>query len=280
MIKIIFKTLSIIFLFLILLVFYLSYFGIKTDKFNNKITKKILEIDKRINLNLDNVNYLINPYNFTVNVETINPKINFEDIQLEIKSMKANISLKALLSSKLLIDEIQITTKEIKINDVILLVRSFKNSTELFLLNEFIKNGFLTTDIKLNFDDTGRIKDDYQINGFIKKGELKFLNQFNFKNLNFDFNINKNQYSLTQIKTDFNDIKISSKLIQLHERKNHFLVKGNIETKEKNFETEQLKILFSNFLKNLDIKKIRFSSVNDFSFNITKKLRINDFNIE
>jgi len=280
MIKIIFKTLSIIFLFLILLVFYLSYFGIKTDKFNNKITKKILEIDKRINLNLDNVNFLINPYNFTVNAETINPKINFEDIQLEIKSIKANISLKALLNSKFLIDEIQITTKEIKINDVISLVRSFKNSTELFLLNEFIKSGFLTTDIKLNFDNTGRIKDDYQINGFIKKGELKFLNQFNFKNLNFDFNINKNQYSLTKIKTDFNDIKISSKLIQLYERKNHFLVKGNIATKEKDFETEQLKILFSNFLKNVDIKKIRFSSVNDFSFNITKKLRINDFNIE
>ena len=73
---------------------------------------------------------------------TVNPKIYFEDNQLEIKSIKTNISLKALLDRQFLIDDLQILTNEIKINDAILLAKSFRNSTELFLLNRFIKDGY------------------------------------------------------------------------------------------------------------------------------------------
>ena len=280
MIKITIKTLSVIILLLILIIFYLSFFGIKTDKFNDNITNKILEINKNVNLKLEKVNFLLDPYNFTVNVMTVNPKIYFEDNQLEIKSIKTNISLKALLDRQFLIDDLKILTNEIKINDAILLAKSFRNSTELFLLNRFIKDGYLTLDIKLNFDKAGKIKPDYQINGFIKKGEFKFLSQFKIKNLNFNFEINKNQYTLTEIKTELNDIKLLSQLIQINERKDLFLVKGNIATMEKNFDAEELSILLGSFLKNLDIKNIRLSTANNFSFNLNKKLKFNDLNIE
>ena len=280
MIKITIKTLSVIILLLILIIFYLSFFGIKTDKFNDNITNKILKINKNVNLKLEKVNFLLDPYNFTVNVMTVNPKIYFEDNQLEIKSIKTNISLKALLDRQFLIDDLKILTNEIKINDAILLAKSFRNSTELFLLNRFIKDGYLTLDIKLNFDKAGKIKPDYQINGFIKKGEFKFLSQFKIKNLNFNFEINKNQYTLTEIKTELNDIKLLSQLIQINERKDLFLVKGNIATMEKNFDAEELSILLGSFLRNLDIKNIRLSTANNFSFNLNKKLKFNDLNIE
>ena len=61
MIKKIIKILLIVFLILVLGVFYLSIFGIKTDKFNNQITNRILKINKKINLSLNDVNYLLNP---------------------------------------------------------------------------------------------------------------------------------------------------------------------------------------------------------------------------
>ena len=280
MIKIIIKTLSIVILLLILIIFYLSFFGIKTDKFNDNITNKILEINKNINLKLENVNFLLNPYNFTVNVMTVNPKIYFEDNELEIKSIKTNISLKALLDRQFLIDDLQISTNEIKVNDAISLIKSFNNSVELFLLNKLTESGFLTADIKLNFDNTGKIKQDYQINGFIKNGNFNFLNKLKINNLNFDFDISKDQYALTKIKTELNNIELSSQLIQVNKKKDLFLVKGNITTIEKNFDVEQLSFLFSSFLTNLDMKIIRFSSVNNFSFNINKKLKLNDLNIE
>ena len=123
--KRIIKILLIIFLILVLLIFYLSVFGIKTDKFNEQITNKVLEINKRIKLDLNNVSFLLNPYNFTVKVVTTNPKIYLEDSQLEIKRIKTNISLKALVESRFLIENLQISTKAIKINNVILLGKFF-----------------------------------------------------------------------------------------------------------------------------------------------------------
>jgi len=280
MIKTIIKTLSVTILLLIIIIFYLSFFGIKTDKFNDSITNKILEINKNINLKIENVNFLLNPYNFTVNIMTVNPKIYFEDNQLEIKSIKTNISLKTLLDRQFFIDDIQILTNEIKINDAISLVKYFDNPVELFLLDRFTEGGSLMADIKLNFDNSGNIKQDYQINGFIKKGKFNFLNQIRIKNLNFDFNISNDRYTLTKIKTELNNIELLSQLIQINKKKDLFFVKGNIATIEKNFDEEQLSILLGSFLTNLDMKIIRFSSANNFSFNMSKKLKFNNLNIE
>ena len=280
MTKTIFKTLSIVFLFLIIIIFYLSYFGIKTDKFNNRINKKILEINNRVNLELDNVNFLLNPYNFTINVVATNPKIYLGKNKLVLDKFKTNISLKALLNSQFLIDDLQISTKKSEIKDVILLIRSFKNSTELFVLNRLIKSGSMTANISLNFDDEGRIKDDYQINGLVKQSEVNFLNQFKLRNLNFNFDIRKNRFFLTEIKTDLNNIKLISSLIDINKKNNLFLVKGSITSNKKDFDKKQLDILAKTLFENLDIEKIRFSSINDFSFNISKKLKLSNLNIE
>jgi hypothetical protein len=280
MIKKLIKVLSIILLIVILFIFYMSFIGVKTVKFNEEITNKILEINKKIIIDLKEVKFLFNPYNFTVIISTKNPTILLEGSKLEIRNIKTNISLKSLILDEFSMKELQIATKSIKLNDIILLARSFKNSTELFLLDKIIKDGFLTANIELKFGDEGKIKKDFQINGFVKNIKINFLNQFKADSLDFKFNINKNKYTLTEVKTDINNIGLSSPLIEIDEKKDVFLISGKILTKEKDFSIQQLSSLFDNLFKNIDVKKIRFSSVNNVSFNINKKLKLNDLNIE
>ena len=126
------KILLITFLILIVVIFYLSIFGIKTDKFNTQIINNILKINNKINLRLGEVNYLLNPYNFTVNIRTTNPQILLEGKNLGIKNIQTNVVLKSLVNDRFSIDDLQITTKEIKLNDIISLVRTFQNSPQLF----------------------------------------------------------------------------------------------------------------------------------------------------
>ena len=152
MIKTISKTLFVLILVLVFIVIYLSVFGLKTKKFNKEITKNISKINKKIELNLNEVSYLLSPFDLNVQVTTKNPKIILAGNKLEVKKIKTDISLKSLLSDNLLIDNIKISTKEIKINDVILLVRSFRNSPQLFILDNIIKDGTILADIHLNFD--------------------------------------------------------------------------------------------------------------------------------
>ena len=116
MIKKIIKILLTIFFILILAILYLSIFGIKTDKLNNQITSNILKINKKINLNLKDVKYLLNPHNFTIDIKTKNSKVLLESQSLEIKEIQTNIALKSLINDQFSIQKL-IKTKEIKLCD-------------------------------------------------------------------------------------------------------------------------------------------------------------------
>ena len=219
MIKKLIKISSIILIFLISIVFYLSFFGLKTNKFNNQITNNILKINKNINLSLSNVRYLLNPYDFTINIKTKNPEILFNEKSLRINEVQTNIALKSLINNEYLINDLQIKTDEIKINDLITLVRTFQNSPQLFILDTIIKEGLVTGNINLNFDDEGKIKENYKIKGFVKKAKLEILNKVTLQNLNFNFDIDKSLYSLKQIDMRLNNIEVTSQLIEINKKK-------------------------------------------------------------
>ena len=274
------KTLLITSLILILVIVYLSIFGIKTNKFNNQISNNILKINKKINLGLGEVSYLLNPYKFTIKIKTKNPQASIEGINLNIKDIQTNISLKALIKDQFLIDNLQISTKEIKLENVISLVRKFKNSPQLFVFDKIIKDGLISLNINLNFDKNGNIKKNYEIKGYVKKAKLNILNQLKIQNLNFNFGINKNIYSLKQIDLNFKNIILKSPLIEIKKEKDLFFVNGQFLNDKKDFNIEDLKAIFSDVFNHEDLKKIEFSSENSFSFNINKNLKLNNFKIE
>ena len=280
MIKRLIKFLLFILLFTVLIIFYLSLIGVKTEKFNERITNKILKVNNRIKLDLRGIKFLLDPFNFTVKVITKDPTVLLEGNKLEIKEIKTNISLKPLIFNEFSVNNLEISTKAIELKDLILLARSFKNSTELFLLNRIIKDGFLIADIKLEFDDKGQIKKDYQIKGSIKNIELNFLEKIKAKNLSLKFDIKKNKYTLMKVKGNINEIKLSSPLIEINKKDNKFLILGKILTNKKEFNRDLISIVAANFLKNPNIEKISFSSESDISFNLSKKLSISDLEIK
>jgi len=280
MIKLLSKTLLYIVIILLLIIFYLSFFGINTNKFNDKIKKETLNINKKINLELESINLELNIRDLTINAKTNDSKIVIGRNKLELAQVSTNIPLKSIINREFLIDDLKISTKEMKIKDLILLVRSFQNSAELLILDSAIKEGNLIANIYLNFDNKGNVKDDYEVNGFIKNGQLGLTSLYNIKNLDFLFKIKKDEYFLNKLKTNFNKIKLSSTQIKIKKKKNLFLINGDVISKERNFGIEESLLLFKKDYKNLNIKNIKISSSNNFSFSINKKLKINDLNIK
>jgi hypothetical protein len=270
-------TIGVIF---ILGISYLSFFGIDTSKFNNKIKTEILSLNKKINIELKTVKFLLNPFNLSVNIKTYGPKIIAQDNELKLEYIKTNISLKAFINNSFSIDDLQISTKSIKLKDIINFTRLFKNSTELFLLDKIIKDGLLVADIKLNFDDNGKIKDNYEINGFIKKGKLGFFKKYNIEDLNLLFKIKNNEYLIEEITTKFNQIKLLSQSIKIIKKNNMFLVSGKAANVEKDIDLKLLNIFFRKNLKDPVIDKVSFISENNFKFRIDKKFKISDLHIK
>ena len=244
MIKVLIKTLSILLLAIIVITLYLSFFGISTKQFNNHIKSQILNKNKNINLELKTVKILLNLNDLTFNIKTIEPKILIDNNELELESIKTNISLKVLVNREFSIDDLEISTKAIKLNDLILLARSFKNSPQLFILDNIVNDGYLVGDINLNFDVNGKVKDDYEIKGFIKKGELSLLKKYSINNLNLYFNIKHKKYHLENVKTSFNKIELSSPSIKIEEKNKKFLISGKLVNDKKNINIKLLNDLF------------------------------------
>ena len=279
MIKKIVKILSIISLILVLVIFYLSIYGIKTTKFNNQIKNKISEANKGINLDLKTIKITLSPLDLKANIITLDTRILFNNKKIELESLKAKISLLQLFKNQFEIDNLQISSKSIKAKNLVSFIRSLKNDPKLFLLEMMIKDGYLKGDIDLNFDKKGNIKDNYKINGFVKNLEIKILKKYKLKNLNFIFNIKEKKYKFSEIDTQFNKIKLNSPFIKIEEKNNSFIVNGKILNKEKDISSDEIQGLLSNYFIDLNLKSLNFISDNDFSFDVNKKLKFSDLNI-
>ena len=210
--KRIIKILIILIITLTAIVIYLSIYGVKTEKFNNEIIKNVSKINKKINLSLNEVNYLLNPLNFSVNISAKNPKILLEDKSLDLIDVTSNISLKSFINNQFSIDDLKISTRKIQIKDLISLTRTIQGSPQLFVLDNITKEGLISANIDLTFDLDGEIKNDYQINGTIKKAKFNIFNQLRIDNLNLSFHISNNQFTLRKIETNFNSVKLKSKI--------------------------------------------------------------------
>ena len=286
MIKRLIKFISSIIVIISIITAYLSYFGITTTKFNNKIRSEVLKFNKEANLELKSIKLLLNLNNLSLNIQTFEPKILLKNGRLELEYIKTNISLKSFINQDFSIDDLQVATKEINLNDLILLTRTFKNSAELFILNKIIKDGYLVGKIDLNFDSNGKIKKDFEIKGFIKKAKLNILNKHSATDLNFAFNIKDKEYSFNDIKVVFNELKLLSPSIKVKEINNQFLVNGKLLSK-KNDSSNKIffKLLEKNFknqksFKNYGIENINFESENDFIFYLSKKLKVSNLDLK
>ena len=81
--------------------------------------------------------------------------------------------------------------------------------------------------INLSFDESGNVKENYEIRGFVKKAKLNILNQFKLENFNFNFNVQKSIYSLKQLDVKLNNIKVTSPLVEIKKKIIYFLLMQN-----------------------------------------------------
>jgi len=280
MTKKILKIISVIFLFLLLLISYLSFFGIKTEVFNNEIKDSLSKINKEVKININEVSYLLNPLNFNLDITTENSEVLLKKHQLDLEKVKLNVSIKSLFKKKLLINKIKLSTKEIKLKNLIIPLREIYNSPQLFILNQIVKEGNIAIDVNINFDSQGKIKDDYQIKGFINKAKIDLLNKFTIKDLNFLFTVNKKKYELSKITSLLNEIKFSSPFIEIEPNKDSYLIKGKILSKDLKLESKDLENIFKNKTNDFHFKKTDFSFESFFSLNINNRLKIDNLSIK
>ncbi len=278
--KVISRFILILFFIALILLSYLSIVGIETDRFNKQISNKIENINKEIEIELKKIKLVLDPFKFRLNVKTVGAKLISRNRIIEIENIKTQISLRSLIDNQFSIENLEISTKSLEITKLISFFRSVKNIPELFILEKFIKKGYLIADIKLEFDREGKIKDNYIINGFVKDTKVSLLKKYHIEKLNFIFDYKKDDLQLGDILFSLNDLRFLSEKVSVKKIKDEFLIKGYVNHDELNINQKNLELFIKPFFSNLNIERIKVSSKNIFSFKLNKKFQFKDLNIE
>ena len=267
------KYIFVIISFLSLLIVYLSIFGLETDRLNSLIKNKINQFDKNIEVELKKIRLTLNPLNFKVNAKTISPNVFYKKKIIKLEYIQTQISLISLIKNQIVSSKLKISTKPISLKDLIAFARVVSKKSELFILETAIKNGQVVVNVELNFDETGKIKNDYEIKAILKDGKLKLLNNFNFEKINFLLNINNKIFDLKSVNFVKNNSKFSSENIKITKDKKDFFIEGNIKNEDTILNNELLKFLNIDF-QSKGFFNTNFNSNSRFSFSIDKKFKV------
>ena len=256
-----------------LIIIYLSIIGLETQKFNQKIKDKIFQTNNKLDLKLKKIKLTLDPFSLKINAKTIGPKIVYREKVIELEYVETKISLIALIKNQFSSSNLKISTKSILLKDFVAILRTLNNRAELFFLERMIKSGYLIADLELNFDDNGKIKKDYRINGLIRDSKIDLIKNNSFDKINFLFQIKNNIFNFQDINFTTNNIDFFSDALKVTANKKDFIFEGVIANKKSSLSNKLLKLIKLNF-KNINFQDINFTSKNNFSFNIDNRFKL------
>ena len=153
MLKIVLRTVLFIVIIFTILVIYLSTIGIKTSQFNGLIKNKLIELDPRLRMELEEVKLILDLSKKEIKTSTNNTNLYLDSNLIELSKININVDVFSFLERRNRVKNIEIITKENSIKNILNFLKSYRNNLSLILLANSIEQGSLKTKLKVNFDE-------------------------------------------------------------------------------------------------------------------------------
>ncbi len=269
---------SFVFILIISLIFVLSTTGIKTEKFNNFISQKIKENNKKIELDLEAIQFKLDIKEASLFLETDKPKIYYRNILIPSNKIKVYLDFLSIIKSEVKIKKVNLSLDQISVNQLKILSKSFKPSNfQSFVKNKLIE-GRIDSEIEFYLDKSNTL------NNFIARGQVSDLRIGIFKDLelketSFSFFADRTDILLKNFfgKTKLFSIKegdLKAELTSEIKIESNFLSNINL-----NGEIKKLQKLLPqlSFIKNLSNVKAELNNSLILNFDKTYKLKNFDY---
>ena len=282
-------------LILLTSIFYLSFYGYETNRFNNILKSEINESKKGINLDFDEISILLDIKKLTLFVKFINPEVQYNSIKIPLKVLRANISILSLIKNEISIKNVNAETKFLEIDLI-------KNYVSQIKIDKIYKNYIKeidTSKIKLkssfSFDDAFSVK-DFTLNGIVKDTNIGSNTKYKLSNLNLNFSYKNEIIKIYNLSARSDHINIKNGKVDILNSKgttnlklnSKIIFQGNQETLpiiNKKFNKGDTFSIKSDLSikknKKIHIQKLIFSNDNNEvilnNFILNKNLEILDF---
>ena len=275
------KKIAIIFLsILILLITYLTFVGFNTDKFNNLFSNKLKNKNPDILLRFKKIKFQLEPLKLNFKIQTFSPDLSIKNNDVKIQEIHATISLISFFQKQNSLEKINIRTEENKIKNLIKIIRIYRNNFQTIILDKVVKNGEIKLNVDLELDKKGKLKQNFNIDGNVKKFEISYLNKVSEINTDFDFVYRNNKTTISNGIIKYKGVKFVSDSIKISKNNNNlFFVQGNLKTNNTEVNTKLISEKILGNFQYVEGKKINIDSNSEISFNVSKKAKITNFSI-
>ena len=280
MVKRLIQLISFLLLIILSFLIYLSIYGISTNKFNNLISEKISERNENLNINLNKIKIFLNISNFNFELKTKEPKVFLKNKEIKIESISTDLPLKNFFSTKFNLEKIKIKTDKNQIKNLISVARTYRNNPQLFILNKIVKDGTVSLESKINFNEDGSIKNSYIIDGNVENLKIELANENLIEDINFNFLIKDKEYLIYNLSSIYQSINIRSNQIKISNNQNNFKFEGDISNKKGKINFDKFSNFLNDDLKGIFKNNLIFNSNNKFSFKISKRIKLLDIKIQ
>tara|TARA_A100001015_G_scaffold265465_1_gene313858 strand:+ start:2220 stop:4391 length:2172 start_codon:yes stop_codon:yes gene_type:complete len=266
-----------LFFFIVLFFTILSTLGVETDRFNKLITNKIAN-SKDIELKLKILNFKLDLREFSLFVETQNPKITYISQTIPAKKIKVYIDFISLLKTDLKIKKINISSDELNYIQLNELSKFIKPSNFKNFINNKIKKLKLTSEIELFIGENDRIK-NYIIKGRITDLRADLFKDVILSNTNLNFFADKEDILIKNIFGKIDDTEINNGDIKLN-LENGIKLNSNFITNI-NLDSEKIKKLnevLERFNLGGNFKELAGNFSNNISVNLDKTYKVKNYN--
>ncbi len=266
-----------LFLFLILFISILSTRGVETDRFNKLITNKIAK-SKNIKLQLQTINFKLDLREFSLFIDTQNPKINYNNQAIPAENIKVYIDFIPLLKTDLKIKKINISLDELNYTQLNELSKFIKPSNFKNFLNNKIKKIKLISEIELFIGNNGELK-NYIIKGKVTDLKADLFKDIILSNTNLSFFADKEDILIKNIFGKIDDIGINNGDIKLNlengvKLNSNFNSNINLDIEKINQINEALK----RFNLGGNFKELNGNFSNNVLVNLDKTYKVTNYN--
>ncbi len=278
MIKIFYKTLFSILIIILLIIFYLTIFGLETKKFNHLISNNLEKKHENLSIELNRVYLKLFPFDLSFILKTKNPIIIYKNKNIKIKSLTSQINISSILRGSSGIKKIKVDSGKLILKDIIDIMKLYKNNFQLVLASKFVKSGIVNLYLDINFDKNGNIKDDYKIEAQINNSKIDLFDK-NIEISKLLFLINKNNYLINDVELSYKGVSFLSNNIRLNKNGKSFEIKGDFRNPKTNVNLKNYSFINKNIFNLLVNRNIEIETKNIFSLNINNQYRINNLSL-
>jgi len=274
------STLSIFFLIILTsLIITLSTIGIETNRFNNLISKKINYVKNKINLKLTTVKFKLDIKEISLFLETNNSQIEYREVVIPAKNIKVYMDFVSLIKFEPKIKNINLVLDQLDIKDLKKISVSLKPSNFNSFLNNKIKQGKFSTELKIFLDDNNSL-DNFIARGTVSDLKAEIIKEINLEKTNFNFFADKSDVLLKNIFSETGPFKIIDGDLKLN-LSSEISVESNFKTnlkfnnKSGNYINLIKDFKFANNIINLDAVLN-----NSFFINFDKTYKVKNYNFK